>query len=282
MKTVLHVEKGLNWVRQLGAYRTLGFGRLVRVKLSEPVIISLPSASVGAPATVDAKRLHVSLRPLSPFCLCTSHPNKNLFESLEFIPGGVVKGAIASMWAMLLGNKPYEPIEAGSDPNRKELCDCFDKIRFTHFLTGGDCLKRSVTPPLSLVKFGKDGFRDVALCDRAEDMVVDDCAPAFDIDWKDRSDVDALFGRPKLKRELRVRTAIDSDKRRSEKEKLFAYEMVVPNGASWHGYIDLPDDIAGETARTEAHLRSLLHNGIFGMGKTGAPVRGFIPRGRKN
>jgi len=56
--------------------------------------------------------------------------------------------------------------------------------------------------------------------------------PEFQPDWKDWTTVNTDFGWPKVRKELRVRTAIDANARRAKTGNLFAYETVVPDGSN--------------------------------------------------
>jgi len=95
-------------------------------------------------------------------------------------------------------------------------------------------------------------------------------APAFAVDWKDGSDIEKIFGwDEKPRRELRVRTAMDRERRKAKDKDLFAYEMIIPKDFKWLGRIDLSR--ISDTAvreKVEAQLRQLLSLGLMGMSKT--------------
>jgi hypothetical protein len=88
------------------------------------------------------------------------------------------------------------------------------------------------------------------------------------VDWKDAGDVNTKFGWPKLTRELRVRTAMDRQRRRAQEAQLFAYEMVVPEGRDWYGTVDLSRIPQDARPAVVAQLQSLLSYGLRGLGKT--------------
>jgi hypothetical protein len=99
-------------------------------------------------------------------------------------------------------------------------------------------------------------------------------APLFAIDWKESAKVEAAFGWPRLDRELRVRTAIDSERQRAASEQLFAQELVVPAPeVAWLASVDLGaiEDTPARD-RVRGQLRELLLGGLRGLGKTKAPV----------
>lgn len=274
------IETGLRWTTNFGAERTVGFGRLVNVEIIGDDRPDIPTESE---TTTGEGMIDLLIGPQSPFCIARRRADNNLFESETVIPGGVLKGSVASVWLALLGKPAELEIKDDSDPSRLELCRNFAKLRFTHAFPIDDG-KRAITAPLSLIKGKpspgqKDKLRDVALTERP--ILLDGNAPSFDIDWKDRNDVDARFGWPSIKRELRVRTAIDREKRKAKKEQLFAYEMIVPNGVQWHARVDLGGVDKSERALVEKQLREIVRLGLHGIGKTKAYAEVHLPDGEE-
>jgi CRISPR/Cas system CSM-associated protein Csm3 (group 7 of RAMP superfamily) len=349
-KIIGYIDKGLRWITSLGSDRTVGFGKFINVEIKE--ITPKGEVQIKDSQAEDGK-LCLIITPKTPFCIAKRKIHSNLFESEIFIPGGVIKGTIASAWGQLLGKSIEDGIDeefddSWFDDSRKKLCKNFNKIRFYHAFPAKKCkLCRPVTPPLSLVKVDDKSYYDVVLYDKpvlinglllsvglelkddldnnlvscalkhefaekeitlSKDAVVlvEDAgnrwqindgqkvyiirkekaskaseevdqlniyickAPAFDIDWKDYSDVNKDFGQPDLPKELRVRTAIDKTKRKAEEDKLFAYEMIIPTGFHWLSWIDMgcvPED---ERKAVEEQLRGLLAYGLNGLGKTKA------------
>lgn len=263
------IEIGLRWITSLGAERSVGFGRLLDVKVSAPqqATIATKQSATGATA------LSLKLSPNAPFCLSRRRIDPNLFESDTIIAGAAIKGSLAGSWRALLGESPNGVITPTLDASRLELCRNFEKIRFTHAFPAGQAA-RPVIAPLSLVKADKKLY-DVAqsagplLLKNEKDELV---APAFAVDWKSDSDVQQMFGWAELDRELRVRTAIDADRRKAKDEQLFAYEKIVPKDVNWYCQIDLgavPDE---ERRQCEGQLLDLLSNGLRAIGKTKARV----------
>ena len=117
-----------------------------------------------------------------------------MFESDAPIPGGALRGALATLYCMATGSsmatnevipRPGKPWQA--------LARDFAKIRFTHaFPTARGINQRPVVPPLSLAAaepaYGDTPNRiyDVALCSRARLIPHADGArpPVFACDWK--------------------------------------------------------------------------------------------------
>ena len=145
----------------------------------------------------------------------------------------------------------------------------FDQIVFSHVFPSPETRKaRPVQPPLSLVKVrGRSGWHDLALV--GQPVLLHGLAPAFRMDWKDTEDVDKAFGWESPRREMRVRTAVNGQRRKAADEQLFAYEMVVPDGFLWHGRVDF-SQIEDEQERTAAasQLKSLMELGLSALGKT--------------
>ncbi|MBI1763956.1 MAG: hypothetical protein HYR56_21230 [Acidobacteria bacterium] len=266
------VEIGLRWITSFGAERSVGFGRLLNVKVSP-----LQKAATVAKTTMatGADVLSLKLSPSAPFCIARRRIDPNLFESDSILPGAAIKGSLASTWLALLGQPMQGTIDTNTDPVRPELCRHFEKVRFTHaFPVEKGHTARAVTAPLSTVKAGKKVY-DVArsaapllLQDENNELV----APEFAIDWKTNNDVQQKFGWVEPGRELRVRTAIDSNRRKAKDEQLFAYEKVVPHKTDWFCQIDLGAVPQHDQSKVEAQLLDLLSNGIGAIGKTKAHV----------
>lgn len=268
------VEIGLKWVPSFGGKKTIGFGRLLRISVAKE---AAPPDIYGREAT-GRDFLDILLAPSAPFCFARRQVKDNLFESDEVISGGAIKGAIADVWGAMI-NKRGSEVDHNFDPDRKELSENFEKVRFTHafpFLneTGNDrCHYRPVVMPFSLVKVkdkqtGRGTIYDVAF--QKEAVLINGRAPAFSMDWKESTDVEKFFGWEKSPdRELRVRTAMDRQKRKAKDKALFAYEMVIPDGFRWGGRIDL-SRIDDEQVRkkAESQLFDILCSGMLCISKT--------------
>lgn len=260
------IEIGLRWITSLGAERSVGFGRLLNVTVSAPQQATTTTKAVNA---TGASVLSLKLSPNAPFCLARRRVDPNLFESDSIISGAAIKGSLASSWRALLGKSPNGAIDTTTDPARAELCRNFEKVRFTHaFPTEKGQAERPVMAPLSLVKVNKDQLFDVALAESPILVGKPLDAPAFAVDWKSNSEVQQLFGWAEPDRELRVRTAIDSNRRKAKDEQLFAYEKVVPQKVDWFCQIDLGAVPQSDKLKVEAQLLDLLANGLRAIGKT--------------
>ncbi len=266
------IEVGLKWIPAFGSEKSVGFGKLLQVDIAEPKkekIINVQSYEKAAGNELS----DIIITPGGLFCFAKRQVTKNLFESEDIIPGNAIKGALATTWAGILDKNGNIEVDANFDPNRKELSENFGKIRFTHaFPVQRTKNERPVVAPLSLVKSKKTSEDKEKIYDLAFQEVtilIDPYAPAFATDWKDRSDVDKVFGwHEKPDRELRIRTSIDRKRLKAEDKKLFAYEMVIPKGFKWSSRIDLSRTDQSSRPEIESQLREILSVGLIGMSKT--------------
>ena len=248
------VETGLQWITQLGAYRGQGFGRVTGVQVEVGASISpSESAPLGVSDSFD-----LIIHPQSPLCVDDDAPVDNLFRSSEIIPGNVLLGCLFQM----LGG------EAGRDTEDEYtlLRQHFSRLRLRHAFPSDQCMTRPVAMPLSIVQTGK-GWCDVAL--ERGPCLIGGAAPKFQPDWKEAGPR-ADFGWPEVKRELRVRTAIDSNTLRARDQQLFSYDMVRPDGLCWLSRVDLTDVPEKDRAEVAEQLQRLLSLGLMGLGKTKA------------
>lgn len=269
-----HVQVGIQWVAQIGGLRSVGFGRVVSAECSPPQYFPIP-APVPAPEPLEIIPLRV--KPLQPFCIAGRTLAENIFVSKAIIPGGAILGSLATTWNHLTGQQGKTVAEL-DDPDRKELQANFSKLRITHAFPGSEG-KRPVVAPLSLVRIkDSEKYFDVALLDRP--CLINGKPPDFAVDWKD--DDQTLRGYPwpyirlstwgwkEMQTELRIRTAIDRSSLRSAEERLFAYEMIVPGEWSWYAYLDLSRIDSRLRGQVLGQLRSLVAQGVIGLGKTKA------------
>ncbi len=234
-------NKGLQWIMQLGANRTIGFGEIAGVTVE-----SMEKQINPAVKLAKSNRYMLKLRPRAAFCLADTRKSRNLFRSDETIAGGVIKSILAEMFT-------------------EELYEFLSKIYISHAFPS-KLNNRPYRFPLSLVEVGKR-YYDIALQHkpvlfRENDQFV---APKFSIDWKSDSEIKEKFDLPNIKRQSRVRTAIDSEKQRSQDQQLFSYEMITPEAElQWLAYVDL----SAISEDKQQVILSKLQNPLLGLGKT--------------
>ena len=201
--TVKYVLAGLRWVRQIGAERTVGFGRVQSVELSELTISELAphskSARADIPKCFDSlfavthsqrqvnyrwsappvmpqqnTRYAMRIRPRGPFCIAGQRPGDNLFDSEVVISGGVILGVLATMWRLASDAPPTQyTVEPRAGGKWNTLAKNFAKLTFTHaFPSGMGTNIRPCVSPLSLAAAEPwpsdipDTLYDIALCTR--------------------------------------------------------------------------------------------------------------------
>ena len=264
-----YIRSGLAWIDQTGAFASVGFGQVKDIQTGPAEYHTCQSERIHC--KVEESGFGLAIIPTEPFCIAKRPTRENnLFISQEIIPGNVIIGAVSRM---------LETLTAGNGTlSFHELRENLSSIRILHAFPAEKCFKRPVTPPLSLVKAGGRLY-DAAFLDGP--CLIHGRAPEFRVDWKDDSDVKARFGWPALGRELRLRTAIDWEKRRSREEALFAYEMIVPQGRSWLTRVDARR-IEDKELRLKVlnQLASLLEPGITGIGKTKALAETVVLQNR--
>ncbi|MGH8556643.1 MAG: RAMP superfamily CRISPR-associated protein [Methylococcales bacterium] len=274
-----HVKTGFNWLNPVGGMKSIGFGQVVGVDfdgLQKNDLQASLSLAMGSP-----DRIGLRVRPLYPFCIARARKTDNLFESEAIIPGGAIIGSIATTWNHLFGKHRGIIGEESPDDDRKSLHESFSKLRITHAFPSREPGERPVVAPLSLVKVsGDENYYDVAVVSKP--CLIGGKPPDFALDWKDP---EALSEYPwpylRMKNwawaspdsELRVRTAIDPDSKRSAKEELFANQQILPNDdIYWYAELDLDRIDSNERLQTLEQLNALLEFGIAGLGKTKTSV----------
>lgn len=278
-----HLNAAIKWFSHLGAFRSIGFGQIENAAITKindaeilPNTTSIPVKLSSVPV-----RIGLCIQPEYPFCLAGKPNANNLFNSDIIIPGGAIKGCIATTWNHLLAQQKGR-IDS-TDARYKELRENFSKLRISHAFPGHVNNKRPVVAPLSLVKTSKtSAFYDVAQLNRP--CLIGDQPPDFAVDWKDTGETLKDYPWPyirfkdwgwdSLKSELRVRTAIDREKLRSKESELFAYEQIIPDGKHWYSELDLSRIVDAQTRGIVLEqLRALCTQGVIGLGKTKTPLQ---------
>lgn len=263
------LERAMKFVPAYGAYRTVGFGRTKDVKV---VAENLKPTAKGNPG---GDVLPVRLALDRPLCIVGKKHARNHFESLDCIPGAVLKGATARLLLELAGSTAREV-----DGNAPAACAYphvwkhLASIRFAEARPmSATATVRPVAPPLSTVMVGQQRY-DVAL--EPQSRLIGDMAPAFAPDWKYEQEavVQAAFGWIDLPRERRTRTAIDEQKGKAADEQLFSYGLVLPKTPDqeivWETVIGLHGIPADEREAVRSELAKLFAFGLPNIGKTRA------------
>lgn len=143
------LDLAFRWVPAYGAMRTVGFGRTKRVTSG---VAPCPVRSSGAPAGVASFPLR--LRFDRPLCLVGRKHSGNHFESLDCVPGAVLKGAVARL-ALDPAGSPDRVLGPSSTTRWPTLSKHFEHVRFAEARPVPEAragARRPVVPPLSLVR----------------------------------------------------------------------------------------------------------------------------------
>lgn len=236
------VTAAAHWVPSVGSFRSVGFGRVTAASLTiveirdwSPVTLSMnyatwnpwlttgtpiparrPSGVSSSPASRPASRL-LTVQMETPFCVGGRRRDRNVYRSLNYLTGAVLKGAVAQHLRRILGlghRQNLKPDPSSGSWNR--LRQHYNDIRFlTAFPTKYGSTVRPIVDPLSLVKSDSDDVRDVARL--TAPFLVKSVktperwiAPTFAIDWKSNATSGWHSGRVEPIKELRLHTAIDA------------------------------------------------------------------------
>lgn len=251
------IQAGLNWQSQLGAQRSVGFGKIERITVDRKKIEKSRCTSL------QGDRLRLILSFAAPICVGARSRRGNVFISDDRISGGSIKGAIASQLRQQHGKSVPEL------KTQSKLAEHFDVLRITHALPSSK-EQRPAALPLSLATI--DGqIYDLAKC--ATPQLVDQQAPAFCHDWKSAnwSTATQQQGWGKTRRHLRVRTKINEEDRTAEEGQLFAYECCVAEpGTRWLSDVDFSAIPTVDRKQVREELTALLQTGLGPIGKTDA------------
>jgi hypothetical protein len=259
------LAQGLRWTPSYGALRTVGFGQVASIQTKMDVI------DIPEPIVADGEEfLDLTLRFRDPFCIAKRRISDNTFESSDVVPGGAIKGAIASMLNAMLGRRLNTKIDGSLPGAWKILGENFSRIRFLHAVPSPSGGPRGQTMPLSLVLIDAKSLYDAAAV--KSPFLLRGMAPKFSVDWKDdeESFAEGTMMKAEPKSELRVRTAIDVNSWRAAEQKLFAYQMILPGDLEWRTVLDLSRVDGTDRAGVIGCLKSLFHVGLYGIGKTKA------------
>lgn len=276
-----YLEMALYYIPAIGALKGAGFGRVCakdcRVNnesgdSSTHVSLSKPSLPFDA-----TKRYQLQLRLDRPFCI-SARPlaETNRFESLDYIPGHVLKGAMAAAFI-----------------HRHNAHVGFDLLHVSHaFAT--QTANNAVYPvaagiiPKSIVIADNQVF-DLALLSAGAPracFLIRECAPKFETDWKaeERNTVKEKLSLtvPELDKALSLHTRITPDKNYAEKNGLFSQEEVLPfndkDDLTWCATLHIPaesheklnEKTLGELTELYRYLET---EGILNIGRTHAKAQ---------
>jgi hypothetical protein len=301
------VVRGLLWVPAFGSFRSVGFGRLSGVRMTEARLCSwpengpttaqeianklrelageeVPVGTVSAPARravafpaghESPTRFALTVRIADPFCVGQRRNDRNVVNSASYLSGAVLKGAVAASLLRVHGLPPRADVtQQITDGPWSALARALPQLRFcAAFPAAVDAQQRPLWHrPQSLVKDLQGRCLDVALC-RSPFLFQDaegTHAPAFPLDWKSDDTGGWNSGWCEPDSEFRLHTAIDARYRRARTNHLFALQMIRPEGRVWWGTVDLYGVPAAEREAVWSALAGFLERATLRIGKTKA------------
>ncbi|MCI5164150.1 MAG: hypothetical protein D3917_19475, partial [Candidatus Electrothrix sp. AX5] len=251
--------KGLHSISALGALKGVGFGRIIgidAVQQAKELPRSKASAAMCTEGGGTVSGIGIILRPDRPFCFSRHSKGNNLkgdaasaeqgrndqsgpdnqFVSEDYIPGGAIKGALATL--LRGAGRAYNLSALINHPEYPLLSQYLDQLCITRAQPSLCQICRPVPLPLTTVAAddleGEKCLYDIALMQGAG--LINSQAPTFSIDWKNEiwklaAKQCALPARPT--RTLSIHTAMDRETGASEDHKLFSIEAVNPEGYCW-------------------------------------------------
>lgn len=283
----IKISKGLYHMAAAGAFKGVGFGRVQTVEIC---CTKVKPATMDYHATGD--QIGLTLKPDRAFCFSRHRTGNNTrfnddierdktgldnrYVSEDFIPGGAIKGAIATLLNLL--SDQNEGDGAACHPDFPLLSQYLDQIVFTHAqpaVVGQHTCRRGHALPKSVV-MADDKFFDVARKDKPG--LINKKAPAFSTDWKPKdwtaAGSDKRLNLPAYlgdSRSLILHTEIDSETGASRDNRLFSIEAVNPENHHWCANLTLPNAISDyDKTALLTELQRLFSLGLHWLGKTEA------------
>lgn len=270
------ILKALQFVTQMGALRTIGYGQLVEIALeTTEEAVATPEGTLTGPNIVARLRFE------DVFCVGEARNSPNTYTSADHVPGGVIKGAIARQMLASAGKTGFldNPANAGAfEGDLAVLARDFGKMRVRHaqpVLRSMQMRPYRAIPDSLAVIDGDDGrpvIVDLAgLDDPNSPVLLNGKVPVAPFDWKENhwTAARALLGVADAPaRLLRVRTQVADDTRAAMTTRLFGIEYTRGDCHDFLAEIDLSD--CPEAPAMIRGLRQVIENGLAGIGRGGA------------
>ena len=269
------LRAALLWLPNLGAEKGIGFGRLRRVQVSDPKPVS-PVQKPLAFQTGD--ELHFRLTPHEPILAGgVKNRRSNFVESRLELPGGLIKGALATALNEAFGVEPIsqkiDPEQAERYPGFEHLAAYFSDIRVLHAFPAPAQASRPTRRPISAIQHGTQVY-DVALS-HEDVLLIDGEAPVYFVDWKNWK---PYIGNAQPRKIYVTRTAIDDVSRRAAESQLFTYVFLAPvdeagEGVEWVGNVSFAGITeADEREAVKREFIEAMRILPLRLGKLGRPV----------
>lgn len=264
----------LRWISQWGGLRSVGFGKSIESILETPTAIR----SVAAPSAIS-DLLPFRLAFNDPVCVGERRVSPNIYESGSTIPGGTIKGALASLILSSAGlaTGATLSVESAKVPESlRALARHFSLLRVLHGVPAPAASTAGARPrraPHSIVSVKtKEGVElfDLALApDANAPCLIHGQAPVYQPDRKQAVSelVNVLTGWTEPSRELRVRTQIDRDRRSAMESRLFGVTYLRHDTHVWRSAFDLSAIPETDRPAVIDGLALALSTGLPGVGR---------------
>ena len=292
------ITKALQWSSSYGSEASIGYGQTVSVAINHNSAVEASasrsgerqqadsaataefwakektSGNVAKPAlATNGTRWQYRIRILDPFCIAEARTADNFFHGSEIIPGAAIKGCMAKALGLPDSSLntafdyltvshafPSEPAEQGKTPPRPRAIPCSLAVGWRG--NAGLVDLAGNAEPFADLKGWANGNQD------------SNKAVQFYRDWKDTQWEEArkLYGWPCYPaRRTRVRTAIDSNRRRAADEQMFSINEIVPKELVWVGWLSLgTKPTLGQQDALKQKLLSLRGQVLRDLGRTKA------------
>ena len=259
VEIVATLNEALRLVVAVGAYKTVGFGRVLRqaTRVERPKITK---AFTPATPKKEGRNFTFSFALDGPLLLDSDYPEQNVLRGASRISGAALKGALARRLVDAgLGNRSSGLVEG-------RLGEALSKAIF------GFADAEVPPPPLSLLQlYGKDSkarLWDASAGEPPDGWIIGGKVPAFTPDWKHADWAEgAQPPGPSLPFETRTRLAIDADRGAADEGKLFTQQFIPADAKRlWTARISWPESI-GKPPPEFYSLLAHLEAGLFSIGR---------------
>ncbi|WP_414897030.1 RAMP superfamily CRISPR-associated protein [Rhodovulum sp. YEN HP10] len=255
------LQRALDLVLSVGRFKTVGFGRVVQPSVGSAEKIGLTQ---GDP--VDGMRVSSAFRLDRRLLVDIVRRDANTLASSEVISGAAIKGTLARQMELF-----------GEDIQNGPVAKALSRMRVSHAFPFGGGLGRS-SNRLDAVRFEQSASGKRYLSSwpmgSAPHPTTEKAVPRFRVDWKDE-DLPQEPVTLSLRRDLRIRTAINSESGAAADGKLFAESSVLPVIESgepvvWRGEVSLSANAGPEVRNGFRICLDHFRSGLFLLGKTRA------------
>lgn len=269
------IIKALQFVTQMGGLRSVGYGEIQQVEERNATLLHPAQGNLA-----DATRILARLRFDDVFCAGEARNSPNTYTSAEFVPGGVIKGAIARQMLASVGKSGFldEAANKGAfTGDLAQLAQEFGKIRILHAQPAAKDAetrpRRAIPCSLAAIENAGDPVVvDLAMLDSPlAPVLINGIVPVSPFDWKDpvRQAAKAVLGiADGPKRLLRVRTQIDDNSKAAVTSRLFGVEYTRGDEHDFLAEIDLSN--CNKPGAVFRGLQAVLAHGLTGIGRSGA------------